>query len=275
MQSKQKLKHEMQETLELSGLVTVYQEIAATKIKSVKKRVEQSRAYWESLHLTMTEVGSDLTVEGDSRGAAIVWLASEQGLYGGVVQSTRHKLLEIMKEYPGATIYVAGKRGRELFQEWWPKTEYKYLALPEEELIKVELDQLVQSLPSYQELVVIYGKMLNLLTQEPEVKKWQPIGSGTTQQEQKDKKRHFLYEPEADSIGQFLGSQVTIGILTQLTGENKLAKLAARIMSLEETMAEVDKSVTGLKRQLRRAKSRDNDKKQQARITHQKARRNI
>lgn len=273
MQSKQNLKREMQETVELSGLVNVYQEIAATKIRTVKRGVEDSRNYWESLHTAMLEVGADLTVEGESKGTAIIWLAAEQGLYGGVIQSTRRSLLTAINENPSATIYIAGNRGQQLFREWWPKKPYETLSLPDEDFMKTELAQLVASLPQFTELVVIYGKMVNLLTQEPLVKRWHPVGAGQSSRELSAKQRKYLYEPETEVVSQFLGTQVTTGILTQLAQENKLAKLAARVMSLEDTMTQVEKNMLGMGRQMRRIKSRENDKKQQARITHQHARR--
>ena len=264
MRSVKKILKDKKEIEDIKGLVQVYEEISASKIQKVRDEILTSRDFFERLSLLSKEVGADLEASGlGASGEAFVFISSQTGLYGDIVDRIFVSFSAFLKSNPTADVYVLGKLGDSLMKSFLPKVKYQYFDLQDEELTDEKLREVIKSLVQYKKINLFYGKFKNIVVQESSTSS---ISGRVLKevQDQKvfDEKLNYLYEPEVNSVAKVFSEEIAGLLFNGTLEESRLAKLASRMMYLDEALENVDKRLMKISLERVKAIKRKNERKQ-------------
>lgn len=259
------VKAEQKQVGEIRGLVEVYEDMAARRMQDIRVKIVSARQYYDGLRELLLEVGADVGEEATPGSEAIVWISADSNLFGEIINQTRDKFLTELKSHPRDDVWIVGKLGVQMMNQYMPGREYFTIGLPNESMEKVSVEELALKLKDYQRIKVIYGVFENIVRQESVVREIVGMGWSTYQvesQEMMARRRKFLYEPSYGEVAQVFGGRVMSGVVRQMVVEAELSKFASRIMHLDQAMEHIDESLGLLKRAERKIRGRNMEKKQ-------------
>ncbi len=266
MKTYKALLNQTQDTLELKGLVEVYEELAARHMQAVRKEIMAGREFYDGLARLSDEVGTDFkagTEPGKKRCASVL-VSANAGLYGDIVDKTFGLFLQ--QGANGSTdLFVIGKTGEKLMQQYASNLKYTPLTFSDEVVDELQFNKIMQQLLAYKKIFVYYGKFKNLVVQLPTVSQISgDILPKTQDSWEKLFKKHFsyLYEPSLESISQIFAQEILVLVFSQTLREGQLAKFASRLSSLEEAVDRINITLTNLSLAKRKARKALQEKKQ-------------
>jgi len=266
-------------TLEIKGLIEVYEEIAAAKMQRIRTSVIAAEAYFDGLAALSDEVALDLAefYEGKNEFAA-VFLSAETGLYGDLIDKVMVAYVNFVKK-DRMDAYVVGKLGVSLMHSYAPETKFTEIdfAKDEEGINQDDLSLLMDKLSAYSKIYIFHGRFESIARQTfvssiisgPDIQKYGGVQDLTAQAGKKEKeKRRFvnIYEPDVDVISKKFGKEISASIIDQSIRENQLAKYAARLMHLDGALDNVTKRLENLNINKKRMRKKIEQKKQTERI---------
>lgn len=264
MRSIKKIILDKKDTQEIKGLVQVYEEMSATKIQKVREEIIIGRDFFDRLSRLSNEVGADLETAGlGATGEAYVFISSQTGLYGDIIDKVFASFVTFANNNKTADIYVLGKLGDSLMKSLAPQIKYKYIDLVDEDLEGTNLSLIIKDLVKYKKIYLFYGKFKNIVTQES----WTSSISGQVlgqiqNLDNFDNKFTYLYEPEVNTIAKVFSEEIAALLFTQTLDESRLAKLASRLMYLDDSLEKIDKKLDILVREKNKSIKRRNERKQ-------------
>ena len=264
------VKAEQKQVGEIRGLVEVYEEMAARRMQDIRAKIVSARNYYDGLRELLLEVGADVGEEVKPGSEAIVWISADSNLFGEIINQTRDKFLSEMKVYPRDDVWIVGKLGAQMMNQYMPNRKYFTIELPDESMEKVSLEELALKLKDYQRIKVIYGVFENIVHQEPVTHEIVGMGWSMYQMETHEmlkRRRKFLYEPSYSEVAQVFGGRIMTGVMRQMVVEAELAKFASRLMHLDQAMENIDENLGWLKRAERKIRGRNMEKKQHTMIS--------
>lgn len=259
---------ETQNMTEFRGLIEVYEELAAGKMRKVKTSIMGTRDFYESLSQLSVDVGSDFhsALERENPREAVLFIAANAGLYGDIVEKTFQLFLEYVRSHK-AEVFVAGKLGGELMKDFAKDISYKSIAVADDKIEEKPLYDLLKEVVTFHKILVFYGKFQNLIIQHPQmgVVSGQMFPQSEAEIQMLAKKRMiYLYEPSVYSVSELFTKEVLAGVLEQMILESQLAKFASRVMHLDRATEKVDEELRQLEGDRRKARKQTIEKKQNA-----------
>ncbi|MFH1244362.1 MAG: F0F1 ATP synthase subunit gamma [bacterium] len=259
------VKAEQKQVVEIRGLVEVYEDMAAKRMQEIRAKIVSARSYYDGLRELLLQVGADVGEEAVAGSEALVWISADSNLFGEIIIQTREKFLTELKNNPQDDVWVVGKLGAQMMNQYMPNRQYFTIDLPDESMQKVSIEELALKLKDYQKIKVIYGVFENIVHQESVEREIVGMGWSMYQVETHEmmaRRRKFLYEPSYKEVAQVFGGRVMTGVMRQMVVEAELSKFASRIMHLDQAMDNIDESLGLLKRAERKIKGRNMEKKQ-------------
>lgn len=270
METYKSLVRETKDIRELGGLLEVYEEVAATKMQKIRKEILSSREFYEGLTRLTDDVGSDITnvISKNSREAA-VFVASNAGLYGDIVERTFQIFFEYIKNHK-CDIYVIGKMGNRMMREYCRGLHWQSIDLPDDTVDEKMVQKIMTQLIAYNKVHIMYGKFKNIAIQMPEITHMSggiipPIN--TDLDAMTIKRLMYLYEPSLSGISQVFAREIFVSLFTEVVQESNLAKFGSRLMHLDKSLEHIHSRLSKLDIRRRKTRKKTIDRKQNAMIS--------
>lgn len=257
----------------LSLIVEAFEEIAVSRIQRVRTAVLYKRDFLSGLSGIFADVTSSYRDEiialmrkkkiaKRPEKRVFVFLSSNTGLYGDIVQETFTLFLERLKKEPaGCDIVIIGKLGRILFQRKMPKTPFTYFDFSDSSIEKKQLRDITIYLLRYEDVSIFYGEFRSIVSQVPTVSTI--AGSQLPDKAESTMRRKYFFEPTLGVLVKFFEDEIFASLFEQRLHENHLAKFAARIVTLDNSREHIEQRLKGLAFEEQKLRHRLMNKKQQ------------
>lgn len=269
MKNIRQIKNELETVASLKVAVDSYQEIAASRMRKVKKSVLANREFMTGLadlyqrvavthdYLNLEDANRSLLVSRKRRSAnntnlrktngktVSVFVSSNTGLYGDIIKKTFDLFLKSVRT-SSTDLVVIGRTGRQLCEKYLRGRDFKFFegndAVVETETIK---NILLYLLP-YTNITIYHGMYVSVLLQEPHT----TFITGETLKliENKDaKKLKCLIEPSVTEVMAFFEQQISSALFEQTMYESSLSKFASRMISLDFAGFNIKRRIMAIK----------------------------
>lgn len=267
MRSLRSLKLELSNMGYMKGILETYEEMAAHRMQSIRADLVLAKNYYDGLSDVSHEIGMDIVsvVGQDTVISAMVLLSSDSGMFGDLPERI---VALFAKEIAGKScdVFVIGQLGARLLRSLEPDRPFQSISLPNEEFSANSLSNVIEQLRGYRQIKVFYGQFINIVRQDPSTRELSGeltlTSLDTADREQRERQLKYLYEPSVESVGQKLGKEVFANIFEETTKQSQLAKFAARLMHLDESLTNLE-MIEGKTRKLKTRWHRKLDNKKQ------------
>ncbi len=238
---------QLQQTIEegeaLKLVTQSFGEIALQKLKKIRSEVERNRLFFNEIfqvykmvHLiSEQQYHRSLT---KSRKTISIALTSNYRFYGDLNYKLIKYFMVNTAKYETDRV-VIGKTGVEYLQSFHYSHAVSKIAFKEDIPDSEELKQLAGMVSTHQRVLVYYPRFQSVLTQLPAVRDL----SETPQTTGAAAPVNYILEPEIDKILSFFNNTVNGLLLEQVFLESELARLGARLISMNEAEQEAEKFI--------------------------------
>lgn len=247
MPNKKQLQAEIATLNDIKTLIESYEEIAAMRMRKVKKTVLQNRDFLSGLNeiyqrvmYTYKQYREDIKTKKlrskwqaqTTNGKTVSVLASaNSGLYGEIVKSTFDYFTKNVQNN-SHDIVIIGKIGKQLYDSFPGKRNYKYFEISDTGVDIEKTKDVLDYILLYTNVIVYHGIFVSMLSQKPVstfvTGKAQEFGEEGTVQEIK-----CIIEPSVEEVTGFFEKQILASIFEQTLYESSLSKFASRMISLD------------------------------------------
>lgn len=282
MRNKKKLKNEMAILYGMKEIIGAYEEIAAMRMRKVKKSVLQNREFVNGLNNLYSRVWytylhesrrstlgfgkkePDKLLTGNGKTISIL-VTANTGLYGDIIKNTFNLFL---KDITGSTsdLLVMGRLGKRFMQENGLGDKFKYFDLDDNNVDREKLEDVIQYILQYTNVIVYHGLYVSVLTQSAsktfvtgkilDLKEGMPGAELTC-----------LIEPTAEEVTIFFEKQILASVFEQSMFEASLSKFASRMISLDLANENIQEYIKDGKFQMLKIRHALNNLKQTERIS--------
>jgi F0F1-type ATP synthase gamma subunit len=271
MKSIKRIKIEISMSGDVRGMVQVYEEISAQKMKEIRDGILSSRQFLERLSVLSSDIGADLaSVTARIPKKATVYLSSSSGLFGDLPEKVFSMFLENIKSVKG-DIFIVGKQGEIYMKTFAPSVTYKMYDMPDDKMPEESLSQISNLLAEYSEIAVFYGRFKNLVIQDAVSGKISGESitkiSNKNEEEMLKKQARYIYEPTINAVSEKFRTEILAVLIEGMARENQLAKYGSRLMHLDTAYEKIEEDLVKLNFDLRREVKKREDKKQIERVS--------
>ena len=282
MQNKNQLAAQFDLVSTLEVLAHAYEEVSVIRMQKVRDSVLKNRTFMEHLAEVFHDVkesykeeilhiinqknkgkqSTTFSTHNKNGKTAYLFISSNQRLYGDIIKKVFVRFMETLKADPDADIAIAGKLGKDLFeQQFTIKKEYTYFEIPDNNVRIEDLKPMVQYLIPYDNVQVFYGQFNNLVNQDAASKSVTGDQQLNTTNAPQEKKYTYFFEPSLEKVLNFFEGQVFASLLKQTVHEGELARLASRVKAMETALANIEKEEKNIKAETRKLKKNMENKK--------------
>lgn len=280
MINKKEIEAEKEQINSLSLLVQTYEEIAAMRMRKTRAGILVSRDFVRELRLVYQALRSSyrtqilaimkkrklvsnslLLIERKKKNVA-VFLSSNTGLYGDILQKTYSKFIEFLNGHT-SDIVIVGRFGESLFKQDYPTKLYTSFPLSDTNLQSTDMKNLVNFLLQYENVYLFYGQFESVGSQRPLL--LDMYGDQMTPETTTDDgtaQVRYLFEPSLEKILEFFEQEIFATITEQVFHESDLAKQASRMITLDSAIENIKKRMKHVDLQSRLLTHRIQNKKQ-------------
>lgn len=296
MQNKKVILSEIEFTHTFKLIAQAYEEIAVMKMRKVRNSVIKTREYLTKLsdvffdvkkaHKRIEELqkkmkenidkkqsGKDLKIKDATvkvkKPSVSVFLSANTSLYGDLINKIFRLFLE-KSQKDDSDIIIIGRVGRRLYEESSHSKKYLYFEIPDEQITVESLKPVIFHLVEYQSILVYYGKFESIVTQVPTISNVSGDQPYSTPPDGADKSKSlgldFLFEPSLETILVFFEELIASSLFRQTVHETQLARLASRVMSMEQAQQNISVQLKRLRSSQIKVNRLDQQKKQLERL---------
>jgi F0F1-type ATP synthase gamma subunit len=228
----------------------VFYDVKQAQIRH-KKLIEQSRKKQEKKKVGPPSPTESQPAPQNERlnKTVSVFLSANTTLYGDLISRIFLFFIEKIKN-DNSDIIIIGRLGRRLYEEQGLKRPYLYFELTDREITLEQLKPVIFHLVKYEKILVYYGRFDSIATQTPTVSNV----SGDQPFPELEKPRNlegrlgteFLFEPSLELISRFFEELIASSLFHQTIDETQLARLGARIMSMERAQQNIEQDIRKL-----------------------------
>ena len=268
MKRSKQIKQDIESMQGLLSLVEAYQEIAAVRMRKVKRSVLSRREFMQGLNeafgyiafaykmyrksLGETMRGAILNTNGKT---VSVLLSSNTGLYGDVIRKT-FELFEEGLKGKDTDIVIVGRMGKRFYDNSGMKKTYEFFEMTDQGIDEKNIKGLLDSVINYSNVIVYHGVFKSILAQTPDrtditgkVLKIEESLSGYD--------ARFLFEPSVEKVAEHFEKQILSLLFEQVVFEAGLSKFASRMVSLDQAAENIDDRLEKLSFAMKKTKHRD------------------
>jgi len=251
---------------DFSTLVESYEEIAAIRMRKVKKAVLSNRDYFEGLNdiygfvqnaysTYLSKLARKITVRNMSRKTnsktVSIFLSSNTGLYGGIIGKTFDFFLEDIKNI-NTDIVIVGRYGKKLHAGLKIKQGYTYFDFSDSGVDEENFKNIFSYVIKYKYIVVYHSIFKNVLSQVPT--KTNLTGYKEVDKTKDQSKYLAIFEPSVYEVTTFFETQILSVVFGQAINESSLSKFSSRMVSLDRAVAKTESNINRASLLLKKAK---------------------
>lgn len=261
-------------------VITTYELIASAAMQKVRDSVLANREFHSDLNTVFREVRAAYQDKLDKierrkkilkkiapagflkfSKTIYVLLSANTGLYGGIITKTFDLFMNEIKKTGPNEIAIIGKIGAALFKGAQPKTNFTYFDFPDSDISLDALKDISKHLKQFGEVVVFHGSFKSILTQEPI---YYSVSGSTldSQNTAANDPVKYRFEPALEEIFKFFETEIFASLLGQVFHESRLAKLASRLVLLNNASGNIDRFLGRAIFERRRIKHREFNRRQ-------------
>lgn len=263
-------------------IMETYEEIAAIRMRKVKKAVLLEREFLKGLSdvFKFVEKAYDtyLIKLGNYRKGkthflktngkdVMVLLSANMGLYGEIVVSTINKFVEEAKANPNRDVVIIGKRAVRTFEILVPNRQYQYFDFSDSGIDEENMNRILDYILQYKNVYVYHGMFDTILNQEPTVTNLtgdiSKFAKGDVNEQGEIEDPKFgLFEPTIEDVAAFFETQTLSVIFEQSMNESSLSKFASRMVTLDMAVSNVNEQIKKTHFNYKKLKHRKSNKQQ-------------
>lgn len=267
MQDKEILIKEIGFAKGIFDVTKTYEETAVMEIQKVRRKTWEGRDFMYTLAGILQNILQYYRKEVDEyrsyrrpKDSVIVFISMSNKFSGDIASVAFSYFL---KQVSGKDLIIIGEEGREMFKgagENSPARKYSYFDFPLSEDSE-KIAKITNAILEYQNIEIIYGKYISIITQKPE--KTSLLGLKV------DETLHapveilqYLFEPNLTEVLGYFEKEGSAVTFRQLLLESHLAELGSRINSMYTASSKIEKEVAKLESMLNIARKKGAYRKQ-------------
>ncbi len=264
-------------------LMETYEEIAAIRMRKVKRSVLMEREFLKGLSdvfkfvemaydtflikLGQLKKGKRHFLKTNGKDVRVL-LSANMGLYGEIIHKTIYKYIEEAKA-GGADIVVIGKVGKRVVESLMPGKAFQYFDFSDSGVDDDNLKRVLDYILQYRNIYIYHGYFKSILNQEPvvtnitgDISKFAGYEE-TGKLEQKEEEQKFgFFEPSIEDVAAFFETQTLSVIFEQAINESSLSKFASRMVTLDMAVDNINRQIKTKNFALKKLKHRNFNRKQ-------------
>jgi len=243
------------ENFETAQLITAaLRDISAVELQRIKKEFEKGQSYYreiENLYRLIKMFAEKENIKTNiedhsTMGTLFVAITSNRRLYGSINNEIMRVFEEQMKKnQQNSFYYVIGRIGKEYLEGTLYKARCKFFEFKEDEPTPYENIVFIDATRHFENVFIFYPKFVNVFKQEITLR---DIAYVPELPKKETPYIDYIFEPELGEIFWFFETQVRYILFNQILLEVKLARIAARLLSMSVTEQTIFESVMQKKR---------------------------
>ena len=227
--------------------------VAASKMRKAQERMRKSRPYAEKVRNIAAHLGAAnpefthpfMVAHDEAKAVGFIVITTDKGLCGGlntnVLRAVTAKIREYHSQGIEAQAVAIGNKGLGFLSRVGVKLVANVTHLGDaphlEKLIgpvKVMLDAYADG--KLKAVYLCYNKFISAIAQQPMVEQLLPLSHAHMQQTAEEKKAYawdYLYEPDAQSVIEFLMVRYVEALVFTATSENMASEQSARMVAMK------------------------------------------
>lgn len=282
MLTDKKIANEITNLTVIKIVVTTFELIAASIMQKVRSSVLSNREFYTDLNLVFQEVRSayleklsrkqerketmrKLLLPGFFKFSKTVYvfLSANTGLYGSIIMRTFEYFIKEMRKSKPDEVVIIGKTGKALFENASRGIKFTYFDFPDAGIAVDQLKEITKYLREFKNVTVFHGSFKSIITQTPvsyavSGKELEAESGGITKKEG----IKYSFEPSLETVFKFFEAEIFASLLEQSFHESRLAKLASRMVLLDNAAANIDRALKKTSAQRRQIQHRIFNSKQ-------------
>jgi F-type H+-transporting ATPase subunit gamma len=237
---------EIQKNLEvvstIKNIVTTFQEIANLKMQQIKEKVLKNREFSKELLRTYQRIKNVYYYSLEKglvkksffrkteKEKAVIFLSVNKPFYGTLILDIWKEVKKYL-EREGGDLVVVGRVGKYLAEREGFGLSLYYFEFDDINPEKERISEIVEFVKKYEKIIVFHGRYEKGLVQKPTMSE---ISGGLPEEKKEKKIEGYLFEPSPEAVLDFFETEI-IGVLFNIAIlEHQLARLAARVMAMQE-----------------------------------------
>lgn len=233
------LQEQLEQVQTAQFVTTMLRDISVTRLQSLRAEFETNKAYYQQLHSLMEGVKQyakakkiDLDAIGLNRGRIYVALTANKRFYGNLNNNVMERLHKVMYEEPSVAGYVIGQTGLQYLESHSElRTRINNRVFKDDEPTTTEVNNLINDLQDYSEVIVIHPTFVNSFRQE--IKQTDITHQPTDTIDNLVPSLEYLCEPELPELLQFFRTHIRLVLFKRAVLETRLALIGARLMKMQ------------------------------------------
>jgi len=271
MHSQKEFKENLEAVSAIKTITSIYQEIAAIRMKQLKDRVAKTREFLDGVaeiynhgkaaYIAMLQAEAfkgkkdwrELKFIKRNGKNVLVFLSANEHLYGNLILDVWQQFQnDVIKTRQDAV--VVGSFGKYLVKnEARIDSKIDYFDLGDDKPKPEQINKILSYIRKYEQIFIYYGQLVTVLNQIPMKEQ---ISGGVTF-EQKGIGKRYLFEPTPQNIMEFFETEIINALFNQKIYEHQLARFSSRMVAMDqatenanEILKKLEKDFITLKRRL-------------------------
>lgn len=260
----------------MKDIVEAYEEIAAMRMRRVKKQVLNNREFLAGLNniykrvlftyrnylkklKAEKDVSTSLIYETNGKTVSVL-LSSNTGLYGEITKKTFNIFIENSLN-SDTDLVIIGKLARATFDGRGYKKPYKFFQISDTNVEEGELKEVLDYLLQYENIVVYHGFFRSVLDQQA-IKTFVTGEALKEFDEVEEVPIVSIIEPTVEEVTEFFEKQIISSVFEHSVFESSLSKFASRMVGLDIANENIDGLIKKTNFKILKYKHRDFNSKQ-------------
>lgn len=255
-----KAKEEIATLKGLQNIVETYEEIAAMRMRRVKKSVLQNREFLSGLNNIFQQVEHSYTDQlqllrkssikkKNSKASQLknngktvsVFIASNTGLYGDIIKKIFTLFASDISK-SNTDIFIVGKLGRRMYEDAGITQPFEFFDVKDSGGNEKNIKDIFAKLINYNNIIVYHGLFKDMLMQIA-TKSYIARDILSTEKSDNETRVECIFEPSLENIVNFFETQILGALFEQSIFESDLSKYASRMISLDVATVNIDASL--------------------------------
>jgi len=228
-------------------VTTMLRDISATKLQSIRAAYEANVQYYAELHHKVSMLQNYIAVnniglEQGKKKRVYVALTSNRRFYGTLNADVIKRLrTEVAADGDAATCVIVGQTGRQILQRSPLAAEITYEAFLKDEPTPQEVERVIASLRTNDEVVVIHPTFINAFEQKAKLTDLTHVPASTTPAVPP---LDHIIEPDIPAMIEFFTTQIRFVLFGRIVLETRLALTGARLMKMQRARERAGEMLT-------------------------------
>jgi len=281
MHNKRDIQQELNTLRGLGDIIGAYEEIAAMRMRKVKKSVLQNRYFVQGLNDIYFRVlytyEKYLKKRKGRKGAkeeklqtngktVSVLITANTGLYGDIVRKTYDLFINNTEE-ANTDLVIIGRVGRQLYESRKRPKKYEYFEISDSGVDSQNTKMILEAILVYTNIVVYHGQFVSVLDQEA-VRTYVTGKALDAKQASEAELQELkcIIEPSMEEVASFFEKQILSSIFEHSVYESSLSKFASRMITLDIASENISELIKKTDFKMLKLKHRDASTKQSERL---------